>query len=74
MISNPGDYRGSIVGLFLKTPIEIQYLLVLLSLLMTLLGLIPLLPQSTHVRITNQGILYKGVMSLIKKKSNLEGN
>ena len=68
MISNPGDYRGGIVGLFLKTPDQIQYLLVLLSLLMTLLGLIPLLPNSTYIRITNKGIFYKGMMSLFKEK------
>ena len=69
MISNPGDYRGGISGLFLKTPVEMQYLLVLSSLLMTLLGLIPLLPNSTYVRITNKGILYKGMMSLFKEKN-----
>ena len=69
MINNPGDDRGGIVGLFLKAPVEIQYLLVLLSLLMTLLGLIPLLPNSTYVKITNEGILYKGVMSLFKEKN-----
>ena len=69
MISNPGDYRGGISGLFLKTPVEMQYLLVLLSLLMTLLGLIPLLPNSTYVRITNKGIVYKGMMSLFKEKN-----
>ena len=68
-ISNPGDYRGGIVGLFLKTPVEIQYLLVLLALLMTLAGLIPLLPNSTYVRITNKGIIYKGVMTLFKEKN-----
>ena len=56
------------VGLFLKTTVEFQYLLVLLSLLMTLAGLIPLLPNSTYVRITNKGIIYKGVMSLFKEK------
>ena len=68
-ISNPGDYTGGMVGLFLKTPVEIQYLLVLLSLLMTLAGLIPLLPNSTYVRITNKGILYKGILSLFKEKN-----
>ena len=68
-ISNPRDYRGGMVGLFLKTPVEIQYLLALLSLLMTLAGLIPLLPNSTYVRITNKGIIYKGVMSLFKEKN-----
>ena len=68
-ISNPGDYRGGMVGLFLKTPVEIQYLLVLLSLLMTIAGLIPLLPNSTYVRITNKGILYKGILSLFIEKN-----
>ena len=66
---NPGDYRGGIVGLFLKSHAEFKYLIVFLSLLMTLLGLIPLLPNSTYVRITNKGILYKGVMSLFKEKN-----
>ena len=70
-ISNPGDYRGGMVGLFLKTPLEIQYLLVLLSLLMTIAGLIPLLPNSTYVRITKKGIIHKGVMSLFKEKNRL---
>ena len=68
-ISNPGDYRSGLVGLFLKTPVEIQYLLVLLSLLMPVAGLIPLLPNSTYVRIINRGIIYKGVMSLFKEKN-----
>ena len=69
IVSNSGDYRGGIVGLFLRTPVQVQYLLVLLSLLMTILGLIPLLPNSTYVRITNKGILYKGVISLFKEKN-----
>ena len=69
MISNPGEYTGGIVGIFLKTPVEIQYLLVLLSLLMTLLGLIPLVPNSTYVRITKNGIIYKGAVSLFKEKN-----
>ena len=68
-ISNPGDYRGGMVGLFLNTPVEIQYLIVLLFLLMTLLSLTTLLPNSTYVRITNKGIIYKGVMSLFKEKN-----
>ena len=69
IISNPGDYRGGRIGLFLESPIEIQYLIVLLSLLMTLLSLATSLPNSTYVRITNKGILYKGVMSLFKEKN-----
>ena len=36
---------------------------------MTLLGLIPLVPNSTYVRITNKGILYKGMMSLFNEKN-----
>jgi len=69
IISNPGDYRGGRIGLFLESPIEIQYLIVLLALLMTLLSLAPLLPNSTYVRITNKGIIYKGVMTLFKEKN-----
>ena len=69
IMSNPGDYRGGRVGLFLESPVEIQYLIVLLFLLMTLLSLTTLLPNSTYVRITNKGILYKGVMSLFKEKN-----
>ena len=69
IISNPVDYRGGRIGLFLESPIEIQYLIVLLALLMTLLSLAPLLPNSTYVRITNKGIIYKGVMTLFKEKN-----
>ena len=68
-ISNPGDYRGGMVGLFLKTPVEIQFLLVLLSLLMALAGVIPLLPNSTYVRITNKGIIYKNWMSKLREEN-----
>ena len=68
MISNPGDYKVSIVGLYLNAQVEIQYLLFLLSLLMTLAGLIQLIPNSTYVRITNKGIIYKGAISLFKEK------
>tara|TARA_B100001989_G_scaffold235668_1_gene197060 strand:+ start:72 stop:614 length:543 start_codon:yes stop_codon:yes gene_type:complete len=69
IINNPGDYRGGRIGLFLESPVEIQYLIVLLSLLMTLLPLATLLPNSTYVRITHKGILYKGFMSLFKEKN-----
>ena len=68
-ISNPGDYRGGRIRLLLESPVEIQYLIVLVSLLMTLLPLATLLPNSTYVRITNRGIIYKGVMSLFKEKN-----
>ena len=69
IVHNPGDDIGGRVGFLYKLPIEIQYLIVLLSLLMTLVGLIPLLPNSTYVRITNKGILYKGAISLFKEKN-----
>ena len=69
IMRNPGDYRGGRVGLFLESPVEIQYLIVFLLLVMTLLSLITLLPNSTYVRITNKGILYKGILSLFKEKN-----
>ena len=69
IISNPDNHEGGMVGLFLKTPIEIQYLFFLLSLLMTVAGLIPLVPNSTYVRITKNGIIYKGAVSLFKEKN-----
>ena len=77
LIKNPGSYTGSYgsyrTEFWNNLPIEIQYLFFLLLILGTLLGLITLLPNSTYVRITNKGILYKGVTSLFKEK-NLSWN
>ena len=69
IISNQGDYNGGRAWLLNNTPVEIKYIFFLLSLLMTIAGLIPLFPNLTYVRITNEGIIYKGALTFFKEKS-----
>ena len=50
-------------SLWSKLQIEIQCLFLLSSILMTLLGLIPLFPNLIYERVTNKGIIHKSIMT-----------
>ena len=68
LISNSGDDKSGLLGFFYKTPTGILYFLFLAFLLSTIVSFIPLIPNSTYVRITNKGIIYKGWMSKLKEE------
>ena len=69
LIQNPGSYSGSYRAEFWNNlPIEIQYLIFLLLILLTIVLLLPLLfPDSSYVRITNRGIIYKSPATIFKE-------
>ena len=49
-------------------PIEIQYLIFLSSILLSLLGGLMLFPNLIYVRITNEGIIHKNAITLFKEE------
>ena len=67
-INNPKTYTSgaSLWGGYL--PIEIQYLIFLSSILLSLLGLLLLFPNLTYVRITDEGIIHKNAITLFKEE------
>tara|TARA_B100000945_G_C20151415_1_gene488733 strand:- start:98 stop:640 length:543 start_codon:yes stop_codon:yes gene_type:complete len=69
LISNSGEDKSGMLGFFYKAPAEILYFLFLAFLLSTIVSFIPLIPNSTYVRITNKGIIYKGWMSKFKEEN-----
>ena len=68
-INNPKTYTSGVSLLWGDLPIEIQYLIFLSSILMSLLGLLLLFPNLIYVRITDEGIIHKSVITLFKEKT-----
>ena len=68
LISNSGDDKSGMLRFFYKAPAEILIFLFLAFLLSTIFTFIPLIPNSTYVRITNKGIIYKNWMSKLKEE------
>ena len=68
-INNPKTYTSGVSFLWGSLPIEIQYLIFLSSILMSLLGLLLLFPNLIYVRITDEGIIHKSAITLFKEKT-----
>ncbi len=67
-INNPKTYTSGASLWWGDLPIEIQYLIFLSSILMSLLGLLLLFPNLIYVRITDEGIIHKSAITLFKEK------
>ena len=67
-INNPKTYTSGASLWWGDLPIEIQYLIFLSSILMSLLGLLLLFPNLIYVRITDEGIIHKSANTLFKEK------
>ena len=67
-INNPKTYTSGVSLLWGDLPIEIQYLIFLSSILLSLTGLLLLFPNLTYVRITDEGIIHKNVITLFKEE------
>ena len=67
-INNPKTYTSGTSLWWGDLPIEIQYLILLSSILLSLLGLLLLFPNLTYVRITDEGIIHKNAISLFKEE------
>ena len=68
-INNPRTYTSGVSLLWGDLPIEIKYLILLSSILMSLLGLLLLFPNLIYVRITDEGIIHKSAITLFKEKT-----
>ena len=67
-INNPKTYTSGVSLLWGDLPIEIQYLIFLSSISLSLLGLLLLFPNLWYVRITDEGIIHKSANTLFKEK------
>ena len=68
-INNPKTYTSGTSLWWGDLPIEIQYLIFLSSILMSLLGLLLLFSNLIYVRITDEGIIHKSAITLFKEKT-----
>ena len=67
-INNPKTYTSGASLWWGGLPIEIQYLIFLSSILLSLLGGLMLFPNLIYVRITNEGIIHKNAITLFKEE------
>ena len=67
-INNPKTYTSGASLWWGDLPIEIQYLIVLSSILLSLLGGVMLFPNLIYVRITDEGIIHKNAITLFKEE------
>ena len=68
-INNPKTYTSGASLWWGDLPIEIQYLIFLSSILLSLLGGLMLFPNLIYVRITDEGIIHKNAITLFKEKT-----
>ena len=67
-INNPKTYTSGASLWWGGLPIEIQYLIFLSSILLSLLGGLMLFPNLIYVRITDEGIIHKNAITLFKEE------
>ena len=67
-INNPKTYTSGASLWWGDLPIEIQYLIFLSSILLSLLGGLMLFPNLIYVRITDEGIIHKNAITLFKEE------
>tara|TARA_B100000700_G_scaffold281372_1_gene331994 strand:- start:397 stop:894 length:498 start_codon:yes stop_codon:yes gene_type:complete len=68
-VNNPDYNAGGMMRVLLNLPLEIQYLIILISSLMTLIPLLSLIPNGMYIKVTKYGLIYKSFLTFFQPKS-----
>tara|TARA_B100000214_G_scaffold336396_1_gene280310 strand:+ start:66 stop:566 length:501 start_codon:yes stop_codon:yes gene_type:complete len=70
VVNNPNSNSGGIrIRALLNLPLEFQYLIILISFLMTLIPLLTLIPNGMYIKVTKYGLIYKSFLTFFQPKS-----
>ena len=68
-LNNPDYNSNGVMRGFYYLPLEIKYLIILISSLMTLISLLPLIPNGMYIKVTKYGLIYKSFLTFFQPKS-----